>query len=109
MMTAVTASSGELSGIAKATSSFFAEHAVASLRLPSGWFGRPHDNLHQLTEASTEDGVVLVRLDDKQLLTLKADPTVRGGRLDWTDYGGDQEHSEVLGPGDVEFRAPFHR
>ena len=99
-------------------SAFFAEYEVASLRLPSGWFGRPKDNQHQLTGTSTEDGNLLVRLDDQQVLTLQAESVpsdgrvlrvaIRGGRWDWTEYGGDQEHTEVLGSGNVEFHAPFH-
>lgn len=30
---------------------FFADFNVAGLKLPDGWFGRPYDNLHQLTTA----------------------------------------------------------
>lgn len=111
-------SSGNPSDIADAVSSFFTEHEVASLRLPSGWFGRPYDNWHQLTGTATENESVLIRLDGKQVLTLQSEGVssegrvlsvvIHGGRWDWTDYGGDQEHSEVLGPGQVEFHAPFH-
>ena len=106
------------SAIADAVNAFFSEHEVASLRLPSGWFGRPHDNWHQLTEAGTAGDGVVVRLDERQVLTLDAKGTsaqarvlrvaIRSGRWDWTEYGGDAEHSEVLGPGVVEFHAPFH-
>jgi hypothetical protein len=113
----VASSSGNPSAIADTVSAFFAEHEAASLRLPSGWFGRPHDNWHQLTEATTRDENLLVRLDDKQVLTLQAEAVssdgrvlrvaIRGGRWDWTEYGGDQEHTEVLGPGNVEFHAPY--
>ncbi len=108
-----------LAAIAGAVVAFFADHEVASLRLPSGWFGRPHDNWHQLTEVATEGGDVLIRLDGTQVLTLEAEATsseervlrvtIRGGRWDWTEYGANQEHTEVLGPGNVEFHAPFHR
>ena len=107
------------SAIADAVNAFFAEHEVASLRLPSGWFGRPHDNWHQLTGVATEGGDVSVRLDDTQVLTLDAEGVstigrvlrvaIRGGRWHWTEYGGHNEHDEVLGPGFVEFHAPFHR
>ena len=113
----VTCSSGDPSAIAEAVSAFFAEHGVASLRLPTGWFGRPHDNWHELTGTTTEDENVLVRLDDKQVLTLQAEAgspeervlrvAIRGGRWDWTEYGGDQNHTEMLGSGSVEFHAPF--
>ncbi|MEQ4210153.1 hypothetical protein [Actinopolymorpha sp. B9G3] len=109
-------SSGNPTAIAAAVRTFFAEHEVASLRLPSGWFGRPYDNRHQLTETATEGSDMLVRLDDRQVLTLAAEGmspegrilrvTIRGGRWHWTEYGGDIEHDEVLGPGVVAFHAP---
>ena len=112
-------SSGSASAIVDAIEAFFAEHGVASLHLPSGWFGRPHDNWHQLTEAATVGDEVRVRLDDKQVLTLDAEDGsveerrlrvfIRGGRWQWTEYGGDTDHSEVLAVGAVEFHAPFHR
>lgn len=105
------------SAIADAVHAFFSKHEVASLRLPSGWFGRPHDNQHQLTEARTTGDGVVIRLDERQILTLDAEGAsreagvlrvaIRGGRWDWTEYGGDAEHSEVLGSGVVEFHAPF--
>lgn len=110
--------SADPSAIAKAVNAFFGEQQVASLRLPSGWFGRPYDNWHQLTEAVAEGGGLLIRLDDSQVLTLEVDSVssegrvlrirVRGGRWRWTEYGGDAEHDEVLGTGLVEFYAPFH-
>jgi hypothetical protein len=106
------------SAIADAITAFFTDHEVASLRLPAGWFGRPHDNLHQLTEAATDGDRVMVRLDDRQVLTLDAEGTsaegfvlriaIRGGDWHWTEYGGDDEHGEVLERGVVEFHAPFH-
>lgn len=106
------------STIVEAVSAFFAEHEVASLRLPSGWFGRPHDNWHQLTDVVTEGDHVLVRLDETQVLRLAAEGassegrvlrvSIRGGRWDWIEYGGDRAHSEVLRSGTVEFHAAFH-
>jgi hypothetical protein len=33
---------------------------------------------------------------------------ILGGRWDWTEYGGEREHTETLTPGQVEFHAPFH-
>lgn len=106
------------SAIADAIHAFFSAHEVASLRLPSGWFGRPYDNQHRLTEARTAGVGVVIRLDERQILTLDAEGTsgeagvlrvaIRGGRWDWTEYGGDAQHSEVLGSGFVEFHAPFH-
>jgi hypothetical protein len=97
---------------------FFSNHEVASLKLPSGWFGRPYDNWHQLTEVSTNGDLVLIRLDEKQCLELDAanvsvdgramSVVIRAGAWDWTDYGGNERHHEELSPGVVEFHAPFH-
>lgn len=105
--------------IAEAIRGFFADHEVASLRLPSGWFGRPHDNWHELTEATTDGQAVRVCLDQRQVLILDAEGTsseglvlrvaIGGGHWRWTEYGGEDEHVEALGPGDVEFHAPWHR
>ncbi|MBP6996011.1 MAG: hypothetical protein KBB39_07735 [Phycicoccus sp.] len=84
---------------------------------PTGWFGRPHDNWRQLTETAVEDGRLLIRLDDRQVLTLEAESVstdgnvlrlaIRQGRWDWTEYGSDQEHGEVLAPDKVELHAPL--
>ena len=108
-------SSRSPSTVVEAVHAFFIEHDVASLRLPSGWFGRPHDNMHQLSDVAMEGDHVLVTLDGKQVLRLDAvgasrdgrvlTITVRGGRWDWVDYGGNQQHSEAVGAGDVEFHA----
>jgi hypothetical protein len=66
----------------------------------------------------TAGDAVVVRLDEGQVLTLDAEGVsgearvlrvaIRGGRWDWTEYGAEAEHSEALGPGVVEFHAPFH-
>ena len=102
---------------AEAVAAFFAQHQVASLRLPSGWFGRPHDNFHQLATAAVEGDAVLIRLDRTQVLTLDAETaaaegrilrvTIQGGLWRWTEYGGNKVHREILGSGIVEFHAPF--
>lgn len=105
--------------VAAAIERLFAEHEVASLRLPSGWFGRPYDNWHQLTDVTNEDDLVLVRLDLDQVLRLHVlgvavqgrslQIAVRGGTWAWTSYGGDDRHQEQVGAGTVEFHAPFAR
>lgn len=104
--------------IAEDIRSFFAQHEVASLRLPSGWFGRPHDNWHVLTEATSDELGVRVCLDQTQVLNLDAAQSsaegrilrvvIRRGTWSWKGYGGDDQHDEVLGPGTVEFHAPSH-
>lgn len=104
--------------IIAAISAFFEEHEVASLKLPSGWFGRPYDNWHQLTKASAEGSRIHLRLDQVQVLDLDASHVfvddravsveIRGGDRSWTSYGGTDKHHEELGQGTVEFHAPFH-
>lgn len=99
--------------IAYAVRTFFAEHGFASLRLPSGWFGRPYDNGHELTETGVQGADVLICLDGTQVLTLDAETvsvagrvlriTIRGGRWRWTGYGSDVTHDDAVGPGIVEF------
>lgn len=75
--------------------------------------------MHQLSGVAVEGHAVAITLDTKQVLTLDAEGVsvdgrvlrvpVRGGRWNWTDYGGDEQHSEAFNnPGDVEFHAFFH-
>jgi hypothetical protein len=85
------------SSIVEAISAFFAEHEVASLCLPSGWFGRPHDNWHQLSEVATEGDAVLVRLDDRQVLTLTAEGTSVEGRVLMVTIGSAQSVVDSFG------------
>jgi hypothetical protein len=71
--------------------------------------------MHRLSGVGVDGDHVLVTLDETQVLTLDAADstvdgrvlyvTIRGGRWDWTEYGGDHEHSEALGPGHVELHA----
>ncbi|MCV2393904.1 hypothetical protein OEB99_06255 [Actinotalea sp. M2MS4P-6] len=96
---------------------FFAQREVASLELPSGWFGRPHDNLHRLTGAATSGDEVRIELDGTQRLNINP----IGARVDgrvlrieiargtwvWTEYGGDRKHTEALTAGTVQFHAAW--
>ena len=105
--------------IVDAVATFFNDHEVASLKLPSGWFGRPHDNMHQLSEVSTDGQRVRICLDQTQDLDLDASGfsvdgrtlrvVIGAGSWDWTDYGGSERHHESLDRGEVEFHAPYHQ
>ena len=105
--------------IVDAVAAFFEVHEVASLKLPSGWFGRPHDNWHQLTGVWTDGQRVHIRLDQTQDLELDTSGAsvdgrilrvvIRAGSWGWTDYGGSERHHESLDEGAVEFHAPQHR
>ena len=62
---------------------FFATHQVAGLELPDGWFGRPFDNLHELTLAEGRPLRLLLELDGRLLLTIAGpiDIVEEGDRL----------------------------
>ena len=96
---------------------FFAELEVASLRLPSGWFGRPFDNQHQLTDVLVDSEALRIILDEHQVLTMRcAGPSrwegrvlavpVNGGECAWTEYGGTTRHNDQFGAGRIELHAP---
>lgn len=57
----------------------FADHRP-SLRLPTGWFGRPYDNQHRLTWSAVRGNTLLVELDGLQELIL-----MDVGRIEVTD------------------------
>ena len=71
------------------------------MRLPSGWFGRPYDNWHRLTDVTNEGDLVVVRLDVEQVLRLHVlgaaaegrslQVAVRDGTWEWTGYGGKRQ------------------
>jgi hypothetical protein len=97
---------------------WFDRTQAGGLKLPSGWFGRPRDNLHRLTETHViADRLVLV-LDGQMVLTLAGASEVseRHGNLvlsgfdhcvwDWTEYGSNRTHLETFTDGEVEFVKP---
>ena len=97
---------------------FFASVGYAGLILPNGWFGRPYDNLHQLTRAEVIDGDLVVELDEQLVLTFRgpAQASTSANRLrlagfsallwDWQEYGSLAPHHEEFVDGEVEFVAP---
>jgi hypothetical protein len=97
---------------------WFAEVGGASMRLPTGWFGRPYDNLHRLTGSHVLAQRLILVLDD-QLILLLAHPNTASteskslrisgfahGSLDWDEYGNRRAHVESFEGGEVEFVAP---
>lgn len=48
---------------------FFEEHRPG-LKLPDGWFGRPFDNQHQLSDVTVRDDGLEILLDDRLRLVL---------------------------------------
>lgn len=98
---------------------FFGATGYAGLILPSGWFGRPHDNLLQLTRGEASDQTLVLELDRQLILTFAGEPQVttaeEGLRLsgftalawDWTEFGSTTSHHEKFDSGEVEFVAPM--
>jgi hypothetical protein len=99
---------------------FFKQHAVASLRLPDGWFGRPYDNWHQLSDIDLDGATLVITLDASQVLRIRtSDRVVVDGRTlrvpaaegtwKWTPYGASGEPPRItaIGIGTVEFHAPW--
>ncbi len=96
---------------------WFADVRSAGLKLPSGWFGRPYDSLHQLTGAYVHAGRLVLVLDDQLLLILAhvsaavvSGPVLRLAGFahavwDRDEYGSGRPHVETFDSGQVEFIA----
>jgi hypothetical protein len=96
---------------------WFTRVQAASLELPNGWFGRPYDNLHQLTWAGATEHKLLLELDH-QLLLILTDPgdvdldsaelritSCAQVVLDWQEYVNMVPHSDNHGAGTVRLVA----
>ncbi len=98
---------------------FFATVGVAGLVLPSGWFGRPYDNLLQLTRSEASREPLILAFDGQLVLMFAGEPgltsTDRGLRLtgltrltwDWSEFGSTASHHEEFTSGEVELVAPM--
>lgn len=98
---------------------FFSAAGRAGLILPSGWFGRPYDNLLQLTRGEASEESLLLGLDGQLILTfsgrVQASSTDRGLQFsgftaldwDWTEFGSASSHHEEFDSGEVELVAPM--
>ena len=80
------------------------------LVLPDGWFGRPFDNIHRLTDVSQSSGLLRIVLDDQLTLTFNGDELVIDGyselSFDWKEYGSDLPHSYIYQDGQTKLVAP---
>lgn len=96
---------------------WYARVRLASLELPLGWFGRPFDNLHELTWSAARPHKILLEFD-RQILLIVTDPEqvdamdaelLLGGctqvTLDWQEYGNLKSHVDNHGPGSVRLVA----
>jgi hypothetical protein len=113
MVGAVMATQDALSTI----QAWFEQVKLASLELPKGWFGRPHDNLHQLTWSAATTHKLLLEFDH-QILLIITDPDsvevtdtevqVRDCAqvsLDWQEYGNLKARLDDHGSGTVSLVA----
>jgi hypothetical protein len=96
---------------------WFANVRHAGLILPNGWFGRPHDNQHQLTWAHARRYKLLLELDEQLLLVLTTPgpPIINAEGItmgfdqlvfDWQGYGDLQPHVDVFSAGQLQLVAP---
>jgi hypothetical protein len=111
MADSVSAGDEVLTAIAK----WFDQVRLAGLELPTGWFGRPFDNLHQLTWSASATRKVLLELDEQILVVLTQpervevidnDLHVVGSKqvvVDWQEYGRSKSRVDDCGSGDVVF------
>jgi hypothetical protein len=83
------------------------------MEMPEGWFGRPHDNCHELTWSVVRDGKLFLELDGR-LHFIMIDPAiVESGKhelsismslltFDWRGYGPDgRRHTRFYSKGGV--------
>jgi hypothetical protein len=97
---------------------WFAHSGGGSLKTPNGWFGRPHNNVHQCTYLEQREGHLLIELDNALLLVIAGDCQVSSSpkdltvsafvhaALSWKEYGGDRMNLEVYSAGEISLIAP---
>ncbi|MCP3877281.1 MAG: hypothetical protein GY701_02635 [Sulfitobacter sp.] len=92
---------------------WFEASSVASMELPDGWFGRPHDNMHRLTWFAVRDDKLIIELDGQlHLIAAGAELVERTATqialscrhctFDWREYGTTAvNHGSVYSDGGV--------
>ena len=92
---------------------WFKREWTCGLVLPDGWFGRPYDNQHCLTEVSDEDCRLHLILDKRLHLTFLGDVMINDKGLElevafdkclfnWQEYGSTIKHSKIYEHGVVK-------
>ncbi len=97
---------------------WFAEVKLVGLELPSGYFGRPYDNQHELTFSIARPHKLILELDSRVYLIftdvsqahVEPDALVLAGFrqlvFDRQDYGDDKQcHVDVFVQGAIRFVA----
>ena len=107
---------------------WFRKHECGGLILPSGWFGRPHDNLHSLSRVTSANGEIVLTLDEpeeelcltfinlKNVISVGADESGGTAELHFDsferfiferkDYGNGQKKTDSFSTGIVKFVSP---
>jgi hypothetical protein len=105
-------------GTTRVIQDWFQRSGGGGLKTPTGWFGRPHDSIHQCTYAEQRDGHLLLELDNTILILVGGACQVSSLRdtltiskfahaiLSWKEYGGEQMHLEAYSDGEISFIAP---
>ena len=104
--------------IAKEITKWFQRTGGGGLILPDGWFGRPYDNIHQLTFIEIRSCKIIIELDEQLhlLLTEPKSITCTNGEIilggfrqcvfDWQEYGSNVSHCSSFTSGELKFVAP---
>ena len=89
------------------------------LVLPDGWFGRPNDNLHQLTYVETRPHKLLIELDSLLLLVITDLSNIRVEKsalvltdfsqcvFDWQEYGSAKPNVSIYHSGEIRMIPPL--
>lgn len=98
---------------------WFNKTGGGGLVLPDGWYGRPYDNLHRLTDIKSVGNVLRIELDDRLVLDFQKPITARivdsnlliegfeNLLFDWQEYGSNEKHSTNYSSGVVSFVPPI--
>jgi len=101
--------------VAKTVKEWFDQEGGSGLVLPDGLFGRPYDNVHELTLIAPLDEGLRIFLDENLLLYITGEVSVekKPGKLMladfikldfiWKEYGSTKEHKKSYDGGMVEF------
>lgn len=96
---------------------FFSQWGGASLKLPTGWFGRPRDNSHELSSVGGDEEALVIELDGGLVLTVYGPQEITSdghvlriagfqrAHWRWLDYASGAPHDEEFDHGTIEFVA----
>lgn len=97
---------------------WFRETGGGGLLLPDGWFGRPYDNIHQLTFFTVRPMWLIIELDSCILLTIRQAASIQRSNselvisgfsscvFDRREYAGDRCYLRTYTEGEIRLVAP---